>query len=404
MESDNLVPGDLRTARVYQSIGDSIFSYIKLTIDCPSLHTDGWMPCLDLKLRLREIERVTIIEHTHYRKPVCDSRLILNSSAHPDKVKRLTAVSEGPRNLLNTSSSLDWTHRAELLTELAARLKNSGYEEVFRGQVVRDCVVGWERKVEVAEAGGRPLYRPRWWQREDRNRRKLLKKTAWHRPESDVVAYFPATPQAELLKGIQKVVGEESSRLGVKVKVLERGGVPLNVQLFRPEARQAQCGAPDCYLDKGQSRGGHHHKAGALYRGTCNLCKQQGISAEYTGETGFSGYTRTLCHQRDIRKDRPASSALADHVKQHHPEAVGREETCSVKVLRTYSRPLDRQIAEAVNINRSRADILINRKDEWLPPVTYRLQPTQELRQGHPSAGNRGRGRNNRNRGGGTRA
>ena len=235
------------------------------------------------------------------------------------------------------------------------------------------------------------------------NRRKLLKKTAWHRPGSDVVAYFPATPQAGLLKGIQKVVEEESNRMaGVKVKVLERGGVPLNVQLFKPEARQAQCGAPDCYLDKGQgqSRGGHHHKAGALYRGTCNLCKQQGIKAEYTGESGFSGYTRTLAHQRDIRRDKPASSALADHVRQHHPEAVGREETCSLKVLRTYSRPLDRQIAEAVSINRSRADIVLNRKDEWLPPVIYRLQSTQKPRQGQPSAADRGRWRQNRRRGG----
>ena len=119
------------------------------------------------------------------------------------------------------------------------------------------------------------------------------------------------------------------------------------------------------------------------------MCKQQGINAEYTGESGFSGYTRTLAHQRDIRRDKPASSALADHVRQHHPEAVGREETCSVKVLRTYSRPLDRQIAEAVSINRSRADIVLNRKVEWLPPVIYRLQ-SKKPRQGQPSAADRG--------------
>ena len=79
------------------------------------------MTCLDLKLRLRLIEEVTIIEHTHYRKPVAYSRLILETSAHPSRLKRLTAVSEGLRIMLNISSTLDWEHRAQLLTELAWR-------------------------------------------------------------------------------------------------------------------------------------------------------------------------------------------------------------------------------------------------------------------------------------------
>ena len=88
-----------------------------------------------------------------------------------------------------------------------------------------------------------------------------------------------ATPQAELANNIKKVVEEESNRVGIKVNVRERGGVPLVMQLFRPEVSQPECGAPDCYLDMGQggrSRGGHHHKAGSLYLGTCNLCAQSG--------------------------------------------------------------------------------------------------------------------------------
>ena len=286
---------------------------------------------------------------------------------------------------MNTSSTLEWNHRAEQLTELAARLQDSGYGESFRGQVVRDCVLGWERKVEAAETGGRPLYRPREWQKEDREKKKLLKKTAWYRPHSDFVTYVPATPQGKLMEGIKRVVEEESSRIGVKVKVVERGGVPLGVQLFRPEERSAQCGAPDCFLDMGQGEsggGGHHHRAGCLYRGTCNLCKELGVRAEYTGESGFSGYTRTKSHLVALRKDRPASSAMADHIHQHHPEAVGREGNCSIKVLRTFNKPLDRQLAESVLIHRSDADILLNRKEEWLPPVTYRLQTTQEPSQG----------------------
>jgi hypothetical protein len=44
VKSDKLVPGDMRTARVFQAVGDSINPFIKLTIDWPSQHTDDWMP------------------------------------------------------------------------------------------------------------------------------------------------------------------------------------------------------------------------------------------------------------------------------------------------------------------------------------------------------------------------
>ena len=84
-------------------------------------------------------------------------RPIHNSSAHPDRLKTVTAVNEGLRILLNISSSFDRGHRAELLTELAAKLRESGYREVFRGQVIVDCVAGWERKVRESDTRGTPL-------------------------------------------------------------------------------------------------------------------------------------------------------------------------------------------------------------------------------------------------------
>ena len=83
----------------------------------------------------------------------------------------------------------------------------------------------------------------------------------------------------------------------------------------------------------------HHHKAGSLYLGICNLCAQSGLKAEYTGESGFSTYTRNLAHLRAVRQNKPSSSALASHTKDYHPEASGKEETLSVRVLRTYKKP-----------------------------------------------------------------
>ena len=179
--------------------------------------------------------------------------------------------------------------------------------------------------------------------------------------------------------------------------------MPLSKQLFRPEVGQEQCGAPDCLLDMGQG-GGHHHRSGCLYRGTCLLCRQQGVKAEYVGESGFSGYTRNLAHLSAIRMDKPGSSAMAAHLRQHHPDEVGKAETMKVEVLQTFSKPLDRQLAESVKIHRSDADILMNRKEEWLPPMTYRLQATHEPRGVALEAGRQRRGTVRRRGAGGTGA
>ena len=92
-------------------------------------------------------------------------------------------------------------------------------------------------------SGGRPLYRSREWEAEERQQKKILKKTSWYRSRADVPVFFPATPQGVLAKNIQKVIDEEQVRLGMRVKVMEKGGVSVAAQLFKPEVSQASCGA-----------------------------------------------------------------------------------------------------------------------------------------------------------------
>ena len=53
---------------------------------------------------------------------------------------------------------------------------------------------------------------------------------AWFRP-ADKVLRVPFTPDSELAKEARAVVEEEASRLGLKVKVVERSGVPLKRQI-----------------------------------------------------------------------------------------------------------------------------------------------------------------------------
>ena len=150
-------------------------------------------------------------------------------------------------------------------------------------------MIGWERKVQAAEAGQHPMYRPREWEQRERQA-EIDKEIHVHRPQADVAAFYPATPNSELIKGIRKVIEKEVRRLDMKVQVVEKDRVNLKTKLVKSEIRQnSKCGAPDCYLDaEGQSRG-HHHHAGALYEATCKLCRQTNTctNASYIGESAY---------------------------------------------------------------------------------------------------------------------
>ena len=84
-----------------------ISSFIKLTVDCPSMNTDnndGWMPILDIAVKAEENQ----IYYKFYKKPVTNHYVILERSAMPPRVKRSCLVQEGMRRLRNTRRTLPW--------------------------------------------------------------------------------------------------------------------------------------------------------------------------------------------------------------------------------------------------------------------------------------------------------
>jgi hypothetical protein len=211
----------------------------------------------------------------------------------------------------------------------------------------------------------------------------------------------PATPNAELAERARQVVTEEGPRLGVAIRVVETGGLSLKRQLARTDlaagepCRQADCRA--CL--SGQGGGLLHQRSGALYTGTCLLCPDLGRgTAVYTGESGYSGYTRLCDHADEIRR-RDQSNAFSKHLREEHQEQEGDAAVFNFEVVRTFQKPLERQVAEAVAIHGCKADQVLNSKSEWEQPATERLIVTRELPDREEA---RGRGRGRRRAGGGT--
>ena len=163
----------------------------------------------------------------------------------------------------------------------------------------------------------------------------------------------------------KKVVEEEGPRLGLSIRVVEKGGVSLKRTLVRTDlaagepCKQADCQA--CLSNPGEGGGLLHQRAGALYRGTCKFCAALGRSTFYHGESGYNGYTRLGDHGGDIRTG-GLSNAFAKHLLEDHPESSALEvqNAINFEILRTFEKPLERQVAEAVAVQNCKADL------EWL--------------------------------------
>ena len=115
---------DIRTSKIFLEIANSV-SFLNLTVDCPSLHPSGFMPILDLQIKTENNQ----IIYKFYKKDVSNNRVILNKSAMPMKVKRITCIQEVIRRLRNTKRELSWSVKREILTEFSWSLYQSGYPE-----------------------------------------------------------------------------------------------------------------------------------------------------------------------------------------------------------------------------------------------------------------------------------
>ena len=91
-------------------------------------------------------------------------------------VKRTSLTQYGLRILRNTKLEVPWSEKAAMLSEFAARLRDSGYNEKFRKQIIQSILGGWDKMLAEHEAGRRPINRSRNWQGENRRKEKTRKK------------------------------------------------------------------------------------------------------------------------------------------------------------------------------------------------------------------------------------
>ena len=361
---------DVRTAREIRRMANGIAESIQWEEAVPSKSPQGKLAILDLQCWPSESsETGTTIYYEFYRKPMANRQVMLYKSAMPEQVKRTTSSQEVIRILRNCHPSLPWEEKVTHLNEFSERLRDSGYPERTRAEIIQSGLTGYERMKEVESNGGRPVNRLKGHEENERRKEKARKITNWYKNNMySTVLFVPCTPRSTLANRLKEVEARGSKDREWRVKVVEMGGQTLRSQLSKSNPWPTKtCGDSRCFPCREEKGGGNCRRKNVGYCITCKTCK-----AQYHGETSRNMYARGEEHLRALAS-KSKESVLWNHSTTCHN---GEETSYSMKATGYFKEPLTRQIDEAVRIYQ--CSHLMNRKGEWRKTAVPRLQFTRD--------------------------
>lgn len=362
-------PADLRSAKEIKKMANSIADFIQWEEAVPSNSPGGRLPILDLQCwHSNTSGNSTTIYYTFYRKPMANRQLMLFSSAMPEQVKRTTLSQEVIRIMRNCHPELPWREKLIHLNALTERLRDSGYSEKMRAEIVQSGLRGYSKMKETERNGGRPVNRLRTFDKWERRKQRIKKKQNWYKNDMySTVLFVPCTPRSTLARRLKEVEARGGDDRKWRVKIVEKGGQTLRSQLSKSNPWTGKtCGKAKCFPCR-KSGGGNCRRKNVGYIITCEEC-----GAEYHGETSRNMHSRGEEHLRALG-NKAKESALWSHCVSDHNGQVA---TFSMRACGFFNEPLTRQINEAVRIHSNPNNM--NRKGEWRIPATSQAQFVRE--------------------------
>ena len=175
--------------------------------------------------------------------------------------------------------------------------------------------------------------------------------------------FVPATPGSKLRKMYQK----EIKKSGIRIRIVERSGETVKSMLQRSNPfRATNCGREDCFICT-TTGVGNCYAENMTYKISCD---DEECIREYKGESSFNGYKRGKEQMAGLR-GRTEKSGLWKHCQTDH---AGVMQSFSMKVTGTFKDDsMLRQITEAVQIENTDQNALINTRGEWNMTRTPRM-------------------------------
>ena len=214
-------------------------------------------------------------------------------------------------------------------------------------------------QIKIREENGiRPIHRPKDWKRDERIEEKERKKRDWYKQGGfDSVLFVPSTPNAKL----KKMYDYEIRNSGLRIRTVERTGRTLKSELHRSNPFKTEnCGRIDCFVCTTTEKGNCRTES-ITYSIECmgENCTRK----IYKEESASNAYTRGREHLRRLTAKDIDQSPLWRHCVDEHG-GVGQQ--FGMSVTGSYRNDtMSRQITEAVQIERTDSNILMNDRAEW---------------------------------------
>ena len=383
---------------------DKVTSDDNVATDMTSVHRNNLTD--DTKLKYK-------ILYKFFEKPTSSKLCTLEHSATSWNQQRATLSQEVIRRLLNTSQELDHSSKTKILEDYIIKLRRSKYNTKQIRDIIQSGLVGYKTKWEPLTK----IHREACETEGSRRTKKLVGKTSWfkkrrgtedrqqsnqdrnerHQPRDrdrqkklferrpDTVMFVDRTKGGALATALRAKERELNQFSTKRVKIVERNGQQVQALLTNPDPwGDTVCHRGDCLPctrneDKTQCR-----SANVVYESVCKLCKAQGQTTKYLGETSRSLYERTAEHLRDLLS-RKETSHMFSHLTSAHPTHTTPSDTQSaaaafeIKVVKVHKTALSRQVHEALAIGKAGGSAL-NSKDEYTRCVIPSLTVTHTER------------------------
>ena len=277
--------------------------------------------------------------HEFYEKPTNSNLVILANSALSFKVKRTVFTQECLRRLRNTSLSLGPDVANKFLSKYMLKLKDSGYSQKFRAEIIRSAKNAFNLQSQNDRKGIRPLFRDKKRILQDQKEKGVGVIDWWNKAYYDdsnkqrfsTILFVPPTPGAKLAKQMQKREAELNAHSDTRIKVVETGGHRLKLILVQnnlyptlpcikqlcPFCKETVVSVPAENSAQLNSAKLSCRTPSVGYTVSCMECKKNGTPAIYIGETGRTAVTRGEEHIRAILKKNP-QNPMSKHLSKAH--------------------------------------------------------------------------------------
>ena len=340
---------DKQTMEEAQKIANNIHESIQVTIDYPSNHENGRMPCLDTEQWIEEVKigdcNKPQILHSHYQKKMSNRYLTLKQSATSYQSKINTHVANLVRVFRNISPLCEVDETIKNVKIFLLRLQHSGYNQAERYNVYRRAKRKYSTMVDNDKNGIIPLYRDKFWNQEERIHSKRNKMKNWFSEKGryDAVFFVEATQNMKLAIECQKILKD----IDLSIKVVERAGINLKQCLVKSNPFERRKCKKHCHICLS------HPDVKCKSREVIYKIKCEGISEnvkckdDYEGETVRSLGERYKEHIESMEK-KSNKSVLYTHFREKHNS---NSQPLSLEIIeRCPSDAMLRQVTEAVSI------------------------------------------------------